>query len=119
MKKRTRVKKKQIRRTMVLVIAGGIVAAGILAVFMTVSGFVYNRYFAEKPTVEYDKINVSKPEISKEYLTLNPNSRSGKKLKKVKRNKNNYEEMGNKNCSKFPGSRNCQLRNYIFCKRIS
>ena len=31
----------------------------------------------------------------------------------------NYEEMGNKNCSKFPGSRNCQLRNYIFCKRIS
>lgn len=83
MKKRTRVKKKQLRRTMVLVIAGGIVAAGILAVFMTVSGFVYNRYFSEKPTVEYDKITVSKPEISKEYLTLNPNSRSGKKLKKV------------------------------------
>ena len=84
MKKMTKRKKQQLRRTIVLVIAAGIIAAAVLGIVLSVTGYIYNRYFAKEPVVAYDKIQVEKPEIIEDFLTVNNNSRPGKKLKKVK-----------------------------------
>lgn len=84
MKKMTKRKKQQIRRTIVLVIAAGIITAAVLGVILSVTGYIYNRYFAQNPVIAYDKIHVEKPEIKEDFLTVNINSRPGNKLKKVK-----------------------------------
>ena len=84
MKKLTRKKKQQLRRNIILVAAAGIVAAALLGMVLSVTGFVYNRYFAKHPVVAYDKIRVEQPEITEDFLTTNPNSRPGTKLKHVK-----------------------------------
>lgn len=84
MKKLTRKKKQQLRRNIILVAAAGIVAAALLGMVLSVTGFIYNRYFAKHPVVAYDKIRVEQPEITEDFLTTNPNSRPGTKLKHVK-----------------------------------
>lgn len=84
MKKLTRKKKQQLRRNIILVAAAGIVAAALLGMVLSVIGFIYNRYFVKHPVVAYDKIRVEQPEITEDFLTTNPNSRPGTKLKHVK-----------------------------------
>ena len=84
MKKLTRKKKQQLRRNIILVAAAGIVAAALLGMVLSVTGFIYNRYFVKHPVVAYDKIRVEQPEITEDFLTTNPNSRPGTKLKHVK-----------------------------------
>lgn len=84
MKKLTRKKKQQLRRNIILVAAAGVVAAALLGMVLSVIGFVYNRYFTKHPVVAYDKIRVEQPEITEDFLTTNPNSRPGTKLKYVK-----------------------------------
>ena len=64
--------------------AAGIVAAALLGMVLSVTGFIYNRYFVKHPVVAYDKIRVEQPEITEDFLTTNPNSRPGTKLKHVK-----------------------------------
>lgn len=83
MKKMTKRKKQQIRRTAVLVIAAGIITAAVLGVILSVTGYIYNRYFAKNPVIAYDKICVDRPEITEDFLTVNENSRPGIKLEKV------------------------------------
>ena len=83
MKKMTKRKKQQIRRTAVLVIAAGIITAAVLGVILSVTGYIYNRYFAKNPVIAYDKIRVDQPEITEDFLTVNENSRPGIKLEKV------------------------------------
>lgn len=83
MKKMTKRKKQQIRRTAVLVIAAGIITAAVLGVILSVTGYIYNRYFAKNPVIAYDKIRVDQPEITEDFLTVNGNSRPGNPLKKV------------------------------------
>ena len=83
MKKMTKRKKQQIRRTAVLVIAAGIITAAVLGVILSVTGYIYNRYFAKNPVIAYDKIRVDRPEITEDFLTVNENSRPGIKLEKV------------------------------------
>ena len=83
MKKMTKRKKQQIRRTAVLVIAAGIITAAVLGVILSVTGYIYNRYFAKNPVIAYDKIRVDQPEITEDFLTVNRNSRPGNPLKKV------------------------------------
>ena len=83
MKKMTKRKKQQIRRTVVLVIAAGIITAAVLGVVLSVTGYIYNRYFAKNPVIAYDKIRVDQPEITEDFLTVNENSRPGIKLEKV------------------------------------
>ena len=83
MKKMTKRKKQQIRRTAVLVIAAGIITASVLGVILSVTGYIYNRYFAKNPVIAYDKIRVDQPEITEDFLTVNENSRPGIKLDKV------------------------------------
>lgn len=84
MKKMTKHKKQQIRRTAVLVIAAGIITAAVLGVVLSVTGYIYNRYFAKNPVIAYDKIRVEQPEITEDFLTVNINSRPGTSLKRVK-----------------------------------
>ena len=84
MKKMTKRKKQQIRRTVVLVIAAGIITAAVLGVVLSVTGYIYNRYFAKNPVIAYDKIRVEQPEITEDFLTVNINSRPGTSLKRVK-----------------------------------
>lgn len=84
MKKMTKRKKQQIRRTVVLVIAAGIITAAVLGVVLSVTGYIYNRYFAKNPVIAYDKIRVEQPEITEDFLTVNTNSRPGTSLKRVK-----------------------------------
>ena len=84
MKKITKRKKQQIRRTVVLVIAAGIITAAVLGVVLSVTGYIYNRYFAKNPVIAYDKIRVEQPEITEDFLTVNTNSRPGTSLKRVK-----------------------------------
>ena len=84
MKKMTKRKKQQIRRTVVLVIAAGIITAAVLGVVLSVTGYIYNRYFAKNPVIAYDKIRVEQPEITEDFLTVNINSRPGTLLKRVK-----------------------------------
>ena len=69
MKKLTRKKKQQLRRNIILVAAAGIVAAALLGMVLSVTGFIYNRYFAKHPVVAYDKIRVEQPEITEDSLT--------------------------------------------------
>ena len=83
MKKMTKRKKQQIRRTAVLVIAAGIITAAVLGVILSVTGYIYNRYFAKNPVIAYDKICVDRPEITEDFLTVNENSWPGIKLEKV------------------------------------
>lgn len=83
MKKMTKRKKQQIRRTAVLVIAAGIITAAVLGVILSVTGYIYNRYFSKNPVIAYDKIHVDQPEITEDFLTVNGNSRPGNPLKKV------------------------------------
>lgn len=83
MKKMTKRKKQQIRRTAVLVIAAGIITAAVLGVILSVTGYIYNRYFAKNPVIAYDKIRVDQPKITEDFLTVNENSRPGIKLEKV------------------------------------
>ena len=83
MKKMTKRKKQQIRRTAVLVIAAGIITAAVLGVILSVTGYIYNRYFAKNPVIAYDKIRVERPEITEDFLTVNENSRPVIKLEKV------------------------------------
>lgn len=83
MKKMTKRKKQQIRRTAVLVIAAGIITASVLGVILSVTGYIYNRYFAKNPVIAYDKIRVDQPEITEDFLTVNENSRPGIQLEKV------------------------------------
>lgn len=83
MKKMTKRKKQQICRTAVLVIAAGIITAAVLGVILSVTGYIYNRYFAKNPVIAYDKIRVDQPEITEDFLTVNENSRPGIKLEKV------------------------------------
>ena len=83
MKKMTKRKKQQIRRTVVLVIAAGIITAAVLGVILSVTGYIYNRYFSKNPVIAYDKIHVDQPEITEDFLTVNGNSRPGNPLKKV------------------------------------
>lgn len=80
----TKRKKQQIRRTVVLVIAAGIITAAVLGVVLSVTGYIYNRYFAKNPVIAYDKIRVEQPEITEDFLTVNTNSRPGTSLKRVK-----------------------------------
>lgn len=80
----TKRKKQQIRRTVVLVIAAGIITAAVLGVVLSVTGYIYNRYFAKNPVIAYDKIRVEQPEITEDFLTVNINSRPGTSLKRVK-----------------------------------
>lgn len=84
MKKMTKRKKQQIRRTVVLVIAAGIITAAVLGVVLSVTGYIYNRYFAKNPVIAYDKIRLDQPEITEDFLTVNINSRPGTSLKRVK-----------------------------------
>lgn len=80
----TKREKQKIRRTAVLVTACGVIAAAVLAMVVTIVGFVYHRYFAKDTMVEYDRISMSKPDITEALLTPNKNSRPRKPLKRVR-----------------------------------
>jgi N-acetylmuramoyl-L-alanine amidase CwlA len=84
MKKMTKQKKRQLRRGIVLVIAGGVIAAAVLGLVCTVAGFVYHRYFSDDISINYDKITMEKPEITEAFLTPNINSRPQLPLETVK-----------------------------------
>lgn len=84
MKKSTKRKRLQMRRMVVLVLAGGIVAASLLAMVFSIGSFVYHRYFAEEDSLDYDKITVAVPGIQEQLLTPNVNSRPGTKLETVR-----------------------------------
>lgn len=83
-KKLTKRKKQQIRRAIVLVLAGGIVAASLLGMLFSVGSFVYHHYFAEDDTLDYSNISVKIPNITEDFLTPNVNSRPGNRLEKVR-----------------------------------
>ncbi len=83
-KKLTKRKKQQIRRAIVLVLAGGIVAASLLGMLFSVGSFVYHHYFAEDDTLDYGNISVKIPNITEDFLTPNVNSRPGDRLEKVR-----------------------------------
>jgi N-acetylmuramoyl-L-alanine amidase CwlA len=80
----TKKKKIQLRRGAALVIAGGIIAAAVISLVLTVTGFIYHRYFAKDVSVNYDKITLEAPEITQAFLTPNVNSRPELALEQVK-----------------------------------
>ena len=84
MKKRTPYQKKRVRYILVLIAAGGIIAAAFLSILLSVSSLIYHRYIAKDDWVDYDRVEVAKPEIEELFLTPNVNSRPQIALKKVK-----------------------------------
>lgn len=67
-----------------LVLAGAVVAVGILSTIFSVTSLIYNRYFSAKETINYNKIVIPQPEMEEQLLTPNVNSRPQKKLGKVR-----------------------------------
>lgn len=84
MKKNSKIKKQQIRRWVVLVLAGAVVAVGILSTIFSVTSLIHNRYFSTKETINYKRIDIPPPAIQEQLLTPNVNSRPQKKLGRVR-----------------------------------